>query len=59
MSPSPTKMGVDSFAFLEQIYSDIDGHVDPLCGQLRYFIVLIDASIQWSYVCYHQLVTYC
>jgi hypothetical protein len=49
--PSPTKVGIESPAFLERIHGDICGPVDPPCGNFRYFMVLIDASSRWSHVC--------
>jgi len=49
--PSPTKVGIESPAFLERIHGDICGPVDPPCGPFRYFMVLIDASTRWSHVC--------
>ena len=42
--PSHTKVLVESPTFLERIQGDI-------CGPFRYFMVLIDTSSRWSYVC--------
>ena len=38
-------------AFLERIQGDICGPIHPPSGHFRYFMVLIDASTQWSHVC--------
>lgn len=50
ISPSLTKVGVESPAFLERIQGDICGPIHPPCGPFRYFMVLIDASTRWSHV---------
>ena len=49
--PSRTKVGIESLIFLERIHGDICGPIHPASGPFRYFIVLIDASTRWSYVC--------
>ena len=49
--PSHTKILIESPTFLERIQRDICGPIHPPCGQFRYFMVLIDASSQWSHVC--------
>ena len=51
MRPSPTKVGIESLAFLERIHGDICGPIHPPSGSFRYVMVLIDASSRWSYVC--------
>ncbi|WP_265645620.1 hypothetical protein, partial [Escherichia coli] len=49
--PSPVKLDKESHAFLERIQGDICGPIHPPCGPFHYFMVLIDASSRWSYVC--------
>ena len=49
--PSPTKVVIESPAFLQRIQGDICGPVHPQSGPFRYFMVLIDASTRWSHVC--------
>ena len=49
--PSPLKLGLESPGFLERIHGDICGPIHPASGPFRYFMVLIDASSKWSYVC--------
>jgi hypothetical protein len=51
VGPSPLKIQVEPLKFLEIIQGDICGPIQPLLGSLRYFMVLIDASMRWSYVC--------
>ena len=51
MRPSPTKVEIESPAFLERIHGDICGPINPPSGSFRYFMVLIDASSRWSHVC--------
>ena len=41
----------ESLAFLVRIQGDICGPIHPPSGPFRYFMVLIDASTRWSYVC--------
>jgi len=48
---SPGKIQTESLAFLERIQGDICGPIHPPSGPFRYFMVLIDASSRWSYVC--------
>ena len=48
---SPSKIQTKSPAFLERIQRDICGPIHPLSRPFRYFMVLIDASSKWSYVC--------
>ena len=48
--PSHTKVLVESQTFLERIQGDMWTNFPP-CGPFRYFMVLIDASSQWSHVC--------
>ena len=50
MRPSPAKIKTESPTFLERIQGDICGHIHPLCGPFRYFMVLIDVSSRWSHV---------
>ena len=45
-----TKVITESPTFLQQIQGDIYGSIHPPCRPFRYFMVLIDASIRWSYV---------
>ncbi|KAK5813179.1 hypothetical protein PVK06_028627 [Gossypium arboreum] len=49
--PSPVKVRIESFKFLERIQGDICGPIHLPCGPFRYFMVLIDASIRWLHVC--------
>ena len=49
--PSFTKVTSESPTFLERIQGDICGPIHPPSGPFRYFMVLIDASTQWSHVC--------
>ena len=49
--PSFTKVTFESPAFLERIQGDICWHIHPPNGPFCYFMVLIDASTQWSHVC--------
>ena len=49
--PSLLKVGLESPSFLERIHGDICGPIHPASGPFRYFMVLIDASTKWSYVC--------
>jgi hypothetical protein len=48
---SKNKIENKSSLFLERIQGDICGPISPPCGPFRYFMVLIDASTRWSYVC--------
>ena len=48
---SPTKVVIESPAFLQRIQGDICGPVHSQSGPFRYFMVLIDASTRWSHVC--------
>ena len=48
---SITKVDVESPSFLQRIHSDICGSIHPISGPFRYFMVLVDASARWSYVC--------
>jgi Integrase core domain len=49
--PFKNKIKNKSPLFLERIQGDICGPISPLCGQFRYFMVLIDVSTRWSHVC--------
>ncbi|KAM2557854.1 hypothetical protein TB2_014928 [Malus domestica] len=49
--PLQLKVDVESPSFLQRIQRDICGPIQPLCGPFRYFMVLVDASTRWSYVC--------
>ena len=49
--PSHSKIVVECPFFLERIQGDICGPIHPLCGPFKYFVVLIDASTKWLYVC--------
>jgi hypothetical protein len=51
LRPSPLKIQLEPLKFLERIQGDICGPIQPLSGQFRYFMVLIDAFTRWSYVC--------
>ena len=48
---SPTKVGIEFPRFLKHIQDDICGLIHPPSRLLRYFMVLVDASIIWSHVC--------
>jgi hypothetical protein len=48
--PSPLKIHTEPLNFLQRIQGDICGPIQPLCGLFMYFMVLIDASAQWSHV---------
>ena len=49
--PSFTKFISKSPVFLEIIHGDICGPIHPPCVPFRYFVILIDVSTRWSYVC--------
>ena len=49
--PSHSKIAVECPSFLERIQGDICRPIHPPCGPFKYFMVLIDASTRWSYVC--------
>jgi hypothetical protein len=51
LRPSLLKINTEPLRFLEHIQGDIFGHIQPLCGPFRYFMVLIDASTRWSHMC--------
>jgi hypothetical protein len=51
LKPSTLKIKTEPLKFLERIQGDICGLIQPVCGPFRYFMVLIDASTRWSYVC--------
>jgi hypothetical protein len=51
LRPSHVKIKVEPLKFLERIQGDICGLIKPLSGPFMYFMVLIDASTRWSYVC--------
>jgi hypothetical protein len=51
IKPSHSKVIIESPSFLQRIQGDICGPIHPPCGSFRYFMVLIDASTRWSYVC--------
>ena len=51
IKPSFTKVEYESPTFLECIQGDICGPIHPPSGPFCYFMVLIDASTHWSYVC--------
>ena len=51
VKPSFNKIMSESPIFLERIHGDICGPIHPPCAPFRYFMVLIDASTRWSYVC--------
>jgi hypothetical protein len=51
LRPSPFKIHAEPLRFLERIQGDICGLIQPLCGPFRYFMVLIDTSTRWSYLC--------
>jgi hypothetical protein len=50
LRPSYLKIRDEPLKFLERIQGDICGHIQPLSGPFRYFMVLIDASTRWSHV---------
>ena len=49
--PSFTKVTFESLAFLESMQGDICGPIHPRSRPFCYFMVLTDASTQWSHVC--------
>ena len=49
--PSSLKVDSDTPQFLERIQGDICGPIDPTSGPFHYFMVLVDASTHWYYVC--------
>jgi hypothetical protein len=49
--PSILRVRDQSLSFLEKIQGDICCPINPLSGPFQYFMVLIDASTKWSYVC--------
>jgi hypothetical protein len=51
LRPSSLKIQAELLKFLEHIQDDTCGLIQPLSGQFRYFMVLIDASTRWSHVC--------
>jgi hypothetical protein len=51
LRPSPLKIHAEPLKFLERIQGDICGHIQPLCGPFRYFMVLTDTSTRWSHMC--------
>ena len=51
IKPFFSKIAIESPSFLKRIQGDICGPIHPPCRPFRYFMVLIDASIRWSYVC--------
>jgi hypothetical protein len=53
MRPSHLKIKVEPLKFLERIQGDNCGPIKSLSGPFIYFMVLIDASTQWSYVLFH------
>jgi hypothetical protein len=44
-------MHTEPLKFLKRIHGDICGPIQPISGPFRYFMVLINASTQWSHVC--------
>jgi hypothetical protein len=50
LRPSTLKIKAEPLKFLERIQGDICGPIQPECGPLRYFVVLIDTSTGWSSV---------
>ena len=50
VGPSFSKVTFESPVFLERIH-DICGPIHLPCGPFHYFMVLIDVSMRWSYVC--------
>jgi hypothetical protein len=51
LQPSPLKISAEPLRFLERIQEDICVPIQPLCDPFRYFMILIDTSTRWSYVC--------
>jgi hypothetical protein len=51
LRPSPLKIHIEPLNFLERIWGDICGLIQPTSGPFRYFMVLIDTSTRWSHVC--------
>jgi hypothetical protein len=50
LRPSRLKIEVEPLKFHGRIQGGICGLIQPLLGPFRYFMVLIDASTQWSHV---------
>ena len=51
LRPPHLKIRAEPLKFLERIQGDICGPIQPLSGPFRYFMVLVDASTRWSYMC--------
>jgi hypothetical protein len=51
LRPSPLKIHTEPLKFLERIHGDICGPIQPTSGPFKYFMVLINTSTRWSYVC--------
>jgi hypothetical protein len=51
LRPSSLKIHTEPLKFLERIHGDICGPIQSISGPFRYFMVLIDTSTIWSYVC--------
>jgi hypothetical protein len=51
LGPSPLKIHIEPLKILERIQGDICGSIQPISGQFRYFMLLINASTWWSHVC--------
>jgi hypothetical protein len=49
--PSSLKIHAVPLKFLERIQGDICDLIQPLCGPLRYLMVLIGTSTRWSHMC--------
>ena len=48
---SITMVNYESPSFIQRIQGDICGSIHLATGQFRYFMVLMDTSARWSYVC--------
>ena len=51
IKPSLDKVGTKSLTFLEHIQGDICRPIHYSCTPFKYFIILINASSRWSYIC--------
>ena len=51
LHPSHIKIQNEPLKFFERIQGNICGPIQPSSGPFRYFMVLIDASTRWSYMC--------
>ena len=50
IKPLIARVETESSTFLERIYGDIYGLINPTSESFKYFMVLIDASSRWSHM---------